>query len=804
MAKRSSLFLRIIEGKKLPAKDLTGSSDPYCIVRIDNETIIRTATIWKTLSPFWGEEYNVHLPSTFHSISFYVMDEDAISRDDVIGKVSIAKDVLIANPKGVDSWMSLSEIDPDEEVQGEIHLRIEICSNGSTSRLRCHVFEARDLARKDLNGASDPFVRVQYNGKTQESSVVKKSCYPRWNEVFDFALDDAVTENTLYVEVWDWDLVSKNDFLGKVAFNINKLQVIQQKEGWFLLLPDKARRSKTEGNLGSLRLQLRLRDESVLPSNYYQPLTELLLQSVTANSGEKGNLLELIDDLTTTENRQEVATNLVKLFLGQGLAKQFLNYVIKLELDRTTEPNTLFRNNSLASKSMECFLKVAGMQYLHSILGPTINRVFEEKKYVELDPNKVEFKEAGCSGLHRCQNEMDIIQQSVQCLQSYLTELVEAIVTSVEQCPPVIRATFRDLFKSVEARFPQHRYQNIKYVAVTSFLCLRFFSPAIMSPKLFYLRPKHADARTSRTLLLLAKAIQSIGNMDANEARGKEIWMAPIQNNIQHGVIFFKEFIIKLIDIEEDQELDHQKRVTLQTSTIKEGYLLMHRAKERGILTSSHFKKHYFCLNCESLCYAKMPNAKTSAFIPLSKIRAIEKVDEKCFGSPYVMQIISSDGRGQFEIMYLQCKNVNELNQWLSSLRKHCVSNEQMLNSYHPGVFKGEKWGCCHQKEKTAPGCDKTHFGVTLQEWNDPLNPDLESHLIYRQLLAIRDTLIQKYMKRKERNDTTAPVSSSEETNTTDITNKLFQIIQDLEQAHRNFEQWETSMNKNMSVELLT
>ncbi|XP_051891710.1 ras GTPase-activating protein 4 [Pristis pectinata] len=803
MAKRSSLFLRIIEGKKLPAKDLTGSSDPYCIVRIDNETIIRTATIWKTLSPFWGEEYNVHLPSTFHSISFYVMDEDAISRDDVIGKVSIAKDVLTANPKGVDSWMSLSEIDPDEEVQGEIHLRIEICSNSSTPKLRCHVFEARDLARKDLNGASDPFVRVQYNGKTQESSVVKKSCYPRWNEVFDFALDDAMAENTLYVEVWDWDLVSKNDFLGKVAFNINKLQMIQQKEGWFLLLPDKARRSETEGNLGSLRLQLRLRDESVLPSSYYQPLTELLLQSVTTNNGEKGNLLALIDELITTENRQEVATNLVKLFLGQGLAKQFLNVVIKLELDKTTEPNTLFRNNSLASKSMECFLKVAGMQYLHNILGPTINRVFEEKKYVELDPNKVEFKEAGCSGLHRCQTEVDIIQQSVQCLQSYLTELVEAIVTSVEQCPSVIRATFRELFKSVEARFPQDRYQNIKYVAVTSFLCLRFFSPAIMSPKLFYLRPKHADARTSRTLLLLAKAIQSIGNLDANEARGKEIWMAPLQHNIQQGVAFFKDFIIKLIDIEEDQELDCQKRLRLQTtSTIKEGYLLMHRAKERGILTSSHFKKHYFCLNCEALCHSKMPNAKNSAFIPLSKIRAIEKVDEKCFGSPYVMQIISTDGRGQFEIMYLQCKNVNELNQWLSSLRKYCVSNEQMLNSYHPGVFKGEKWSCCHQKEKTAPGCDKTHFGVTLQEWNDPFNPDLESHLIYRQLLAIRDTLTQKYVECKERND--APVSSSEGTNMMDIPNKLFQIIQDLERAHRNFERWETSMTKNMSVELLT
>ncbi|XP_048468717.1 ras GTPase-activating protein 4 isoform X1 [Rhincodon typus] len=806
MAKRSSLSLRIIEGKNLPAKDLTGSSDPYCIVRIDNETIIRTATIWKTLSPFWGEEYNVHLPSTFHSISFYVMDEDAISRDDVIGKVAIAKDVLTANPKGVDSWMCLSEIDPDEEVQGEIHLQIEICGESSTRKLRCHVFEARDLARKDLNGASDPFVRVQYNGKTQESSVVKKSCYPRWNEVFEFVLDDTGAENTLHVEVWDWDLVSKNDFLGKVAFNINKLLTIQQKEGWFLLLPDKAQRRETEGHLGSLRLQLRLRDESILPSSYYQPLMELLLQSVkTTNNGEKGNLLALIDEVTTAENRQEVATNLVKLFLGQGLAKEFLDFIMNLELDRTTEPNTLFRNNSLASKSMECFLKVAGMQYLHNILGPTISRVFEEKKYVELDPNKVEFREAGCSGLHRCQSEADIIQQSAQCLQSYLTELVEAIVNSVDQCPSLIRATFKQLFKSVEEKFPQDLYKNIKYIAVTSFLCLRFFSPAIMSPKLFYLRPKHADARTSRTLLLLAKAIQSIGNMDTNLAREKEIWMAPLQPLILQGVTLFKDFIVKLIDFEEEEELESQKRVTLQTtSIIKEGYLLMHRAKERGILTSSHFKKHYFCLNHEALCHSKMSNAKNSACIPLSKIRAIEKVDEKCFGSSYVMQIISTDGRGQFEIMYLQCKNVNELNQWLSSLRKHCVSNEQMLNSYHPGVFKGEKWSCCHQKEKAAPGCDKTHFGVTLQEWNDPLNPDLESHLIYRQLLAAQDLLTEKYLECKVENNVSGPGSADEGIDKADIPNQLLQIIQDLERAHRNFERWETSKDKNFSLDLLT
>lgn len=38
----------------------------------------RTATVWKTLCPFWGEEYQVHLPPTFHMVAFYVMDEDAL------------------------------------------------------------------------------------------------------------------------------------------------------------------------------------------------------------------------------------------------------------------------------------------------------------------------------------------------------------------------------------------------------------------------------------------------------------------------------------------------------------------------------------------------------------------------------------------------------------------------------------------------------------------------------------------------------------------------------------------------------
>ncbi|TRY89517.1 hypothetical protein DNTS_012014 [Danionella cerebrum] len=892
MAKRSTLFIRIVEGKNLPIKDITGSSDPYCIVKIDNEAIIRTATIWKTLSPFWGEEYTVHLPPYFRTVSFYVLDEDSLSRDDVIGKVSISKELLTAKPQGVDGWMNLTEIDPDEEVQGEIHLQISVLGERDLPRkLCCQVLEARDLAKKDRNGASDPFVRVRYNGKTYEGTVVKKSCYPRWNESFVFEMDETLNDNLLSVEVWDWDLVSRNDFLGKVLFNINMLQSSQQEEGWFRLGPDKSKHSQYEGTLGSLRLELRLRDEVVLPSSHYKPLTELLSQSLSPQNnilrqraspynaflpilperqqcyqltnnapppklpGNWPDLIMLIDETTTAESRQEVANNLVKLFLGQGLVKEFLDVLFKLELEKTRVS------------------AVAGMQYLHRLLGPIINRIFEDKKYVELDPSKVELKEAGCAGLHRQQTECDVLQQSSNLLQSYMAELLSSILQSASYCPLLVCQVFQKLFLRVQEQFPGTEHRKVKFIAVTSFLCLRFISPAIMSPKLFHLREKHADARTSRTLLLLAKAVQSIGNMDTLACCSKEPWMVCLQPSIQQGISQLKDFISRLVSCHqtEDQDLDLQTRMRLQCGTMeKEGFLFLHRTKDKCMPMTSPFKKYYVTLSKDNLSYSRTQHSKKSSSISLPKIRAVEKVEEKCFGSANVMQIISSEDLCQQETLYLDCKSVNELNHWLSALRKACSHNTNMMSCFHPGVYKGDRWSCCHQKEKSAkecpfqnalkkqgvllgchdkslhaqvvylttqplsqtfprrvsvdpekvqvvsewaipefsttlryPGCDKTRHGVTLQEWYDPLDPDLEAQLIYQHLSNIQPTMREKCLNLRQQRGLQEE-DSGRDLKKADGLSELFSVLQELHEAHSVVEEEERSRNKNIFLEIQT
>lgn len=52
--------------------------------------------------------------------------------------------------------------------------------------------------------------------------------------------------------------------------------------------------------------------------------------------------------------------------------------------------------------------------------------------------------------------------------------------------------------------------QDIPYTAISSFIFLRFFIPAILSPKLFSLRELHPDQRTERTLKLVSKVCVSV------------------------------------------------------------------------------------------------------------------------------------------------------------------------------------------------------------------------------------------------------------------------------------------------------
>uniref|UniRef100_A0A8B9EER2 RAS protein activator like 1 n=1 Tax=Anser cygnoides TaxID=8845 RepID=A0A8B9EER2_ANSCY len=533
---------------------------------------------------------------------------------------------------------------------------------------------------------SDPFARVSCCGHTQET-VIKKTRFPRWDEVLEFELAEGeLGDAVLSVEVWDWDIVGKNDFLGRVRARAGG--------GGVRICPSLSLRGcRCRGQLGSLRLAVRLVEDRVLPPHCYQPLIQLLAEPIP------GTALAVLEEVTSGESRQDVATKLVKIFLAQGLAVPFLDYLIARELARTKDPNTLFRSNSLASKSVEMFMKVVGLPYLHEVLKPVVNRIFEEKKYVELDPCKMEISFKGSL------SEAQVRESSLGLLQGYLGDVVDAIVGSVEKCPPLMRAAFKQLRRRVEEQFPSAQHE----VGATAggFLFLRFFAPAVLTPKLFGLREQHADPRTGRTLLLLAKALQSIGNLGLQ--LGKEPWMAPLHAVLLPSVTRVKAFLDGLVEVDSTQgePPGHAGHPLHGTGP--------------ALLPRFAFKKRYFWLSTEALSYSKSPEWQVGAARALPTMRAVERVDEGTFPQPHVMQVVAQDGAGQLRTTYIQCK----VEQCLGVVGKVPVPNAAILQDPHPP-----------RPSSAAPGCSRTHGAVALGEWSDPLDPAAAAQSLYGHLRA--------------------------------------------------------------------
>lgn len=821
MAKSTILYLRIGEGKNLPRKDLSGKSDPYCIVKVDNDVVARTATVWRDLEPFWGEEYAMFLPVGFTNLSVYVYDEDTIGVDDLIGRVTFDREMLMHSPKGLEKWFPVTPVQHMHnysDIQGDIRIETTLYEKGDVTKIRARVLEVRDFPDK-VRSCMEPAVKLSALGEsgacqmrlTLKETVVKlpegqrKLWIPSKQKCLEFDVKDPTQELKLTAEV-----KIESDTLwcsGQATFFLPKLKPGQSKDAWYKLLPPPlAREQKTE-NLGSIRMKVRLTQERILPHPCYQPLVEILVNSVSDPESLSPTALSLIEQLNTAD-QVTLAHQLVRLFIGQDLVIPFLDYLTLREIRRTSNPRTLFRGNSLAAKCMEQFMKVVGIPYLSDTLKPVIDKIFEERKYCELDPSKAERRSSALRRLSlRPVDEQD---RSLSVLAGYLEAVMTSILSSVKDCPSYMRVAFRNIARRVSDHYgDEPGYEDSKYTAVSGFLFLRFYAPAILGPKLFGLRENHADKNVSRTLTILAKTVQKIGNIEFPQRGGKEEWMGPLFTWIAFYTDEVKDFLDRLADVEDEDVpgCDHRRTVFNHSLILKEGSVKKCRYRDSKLPKPYKFKKRYCWLSTENLLYAKTNDSQTRQFVPTRKILAIERVDESAFQKPNVFQVVSKDYDDTIQILYLAAQDVNEMNQWLSAIRKTTISNSKMLTNFHPGVFHKNKWTCCKRVLRQAGGCQPTHTHVTLSDWRDPLDPDSESQMIFTQLLQSREELRQKFLGTKafqkdpvdpnqnyletsqDQEISVKPDKTSLAENERAMAAKLAEVIDELEKAHQTLEE---------------
>ncbi|EGB11313.1 hypothetical protein AURANDRAFT_7645, partial [Aureococcus anophagefferens] len=83
--------------------------------------------------------------------------------------------------------------------------------------LKLTIFRASDIRVADLL-SSDPYVRVECNGRTFRTRVKRQTLNPEYNETFEVDVSDPA--EVLRISLWDWDRLSADDFLGDVLVQL--------------------------------------------------------------------------------------------------------------------------------------------------------------------------------------------------------------------------------------------------------------------------------------------------------------------------------------------------------------------------------------------------------------------------------------------------------------------------------------------------------------------------------------------------------------------------------------------------------
>ncbi|KAJ6238162.1 ras gtpase-activating protein [Anaeramoeba flamelloides] len=269
----------------------------------------------------------------------------------------------------------------------------------------------------------------------------------------------------------------------------------------------------------------------------------------------------LINNLPSSDYTS-VSKSLIELFITRNKLQIFLIKTIEWQCERIKNENTLFRTDSIESKSIAWYFRANGLGYLSQMLNNTIEEIINCNKSFEIMKSKLK--------------ENECLIENQKLLTHYVFEIFNQILNSILQVPLPIRNIIYHLARITNKKFP-----DSKYLIIAGFFFLRFLTPAVVVPE--SINPKFVNISTNsrRALILISKVIQTI----ANRGNFKEInWNFAncIETHFSEKLKKFMDLLVKPVYIVNLLNNKEQKLVVLYEKEIENlffGYLLKDEKK---------------------------------------------------------------------------------------------------------------------------------------------------------------------------------------------------------------------------------